>query len=182
MPALDDGPRAHERRHEERGDVPLGPADLDEVAKARRRDDRDGRAAALEHRIRADRRPVHDAPHVAARDAERVEAREHGRRLVAPARGNFGDHDAARRLVDRGEIGERAAHIDADEEHGRDDSRPTSTTAREARSRRTTMAYMLGGHLPDPTDDVSMKSYWDFEGQLKPHLATAPGRDRKSTR
>jgi len=37
------------------------------------------------------------------------------------------------------------------------------------------MAYMLGGHLPDPTDDVSMKSYWDFEGQLKPHLATAPG-------
>jgi len=37
------------------------------------------------------------------------------------------------------------------------------------------MAYMLGGHLPDPTDDASAQAYWDFETQLKPHLATAPG-------
>ena len=36
------------------------------------------------------------------------------------------------------------------------------------------MAYMLGGHLPDPHDDASMRGYWDFAA-LKPNLAPAPG-------
>jgi len=37
------------------------------------------------------------------------------------------------------------------------------------------MAYKLGGHLPDPTDADSLRAYWDFETQLKPHLAPASG-------
>jgi hypothetical protein len=37
------------------------------------------------------------------------------------------------------------------------------------------MAFVLGGHLPDPTDDTSVKGYWGFESQLQPHLAAAPG-------
>src|SRR6266478_5499568 len=34
-------------------------------------------------------------------------------------------------------------------------------------------AYKLGGHLPDPKDDDSLRGYWDFDAQLKPHLAAA---------
>ena len=37
------------------------------------------------------------------------------------------------------------------------------------------MAYKLGGHLPDPHDDDSLRTYWDFGAQLRPHLAPAPG-------
>jgi len=33
--------------------------------------------------------------------------------------------------------------------------------------------YKLGGHLPDPKDADSLKAYWDFDAQLKPHLAAA---------
>ena len=36
------------------------------------------------------------------------------------------------------------------------------------------MAHKLGGHLPDPHDDDSLRAYWDFAA-LKPHLAAAPG-------
>ena len=56
--------------------------------------------------------------HVRARDAEGLEAGEDGARLLLPPRGDLGDDDAPGGLVDRGEIGERAADVDADEEHG----------------------------------------------------------------
>jgi C1A family cysteine protease len=33
------------------------------------------------------------------------------------------------------------------------------------------MIYKLGGHLPDPDDDGSLRRYWNFGAQLQPHLA-----------
>ena len=116
--AVDDGFRPHEGRHEERGDIALGAADLDQVAKARGGEDGDGSAAPLEHRVGAHGGPVDHAPNVAALDTERAEAGEDRRGLAAPLRRHLGHHDATGRLVDRGEIGEGAAHVDADQEHG----------------------------------------------------------------
>ena len=37
------------------------------------------------------------------------------------------------------------------------------------------MKYKLGGHVPDPADEKSLQSYWNFASQLKPHLATGSG-------
>ncbi|MEI7869732.1 MAG: C1 family peptidase [Candidatus Methylumidiphilus sp.] len=37
------------------------------------------------------------------------------------------------------------------------------------------MTFKIGGHLPDPDDGESLKSYWDFSTQLRPHLAPSPG-------
>lgn len=37
------------------------------------------------------------------------------------------------------------------------------------------MAYKLGGHLPDPDDNDALSSYWDFDTQLRPHLARSAG-------
>jgi hypothetical protein len=68
---------------------------------------------------------VDHASHVRARDAEGLEAGEDDARLLLAPRGDLGDDDAPRGLVDRGEIGEHAADVDADEEHGRRDSRRT---------------------------------------------------------
>jgi hypothetical protein len=104
-------------------DIALGAADLDEVAKARGGEDGHARAPPLEDRIGAHGGAVDHAPDVRARDAEGLEAGEYGARLLLPPRGDLGDDDAPRGLVDCGEIGERAADVDADEEHGRHDSR-----------------------------------------------------------
>ena len=37
------------------------------------------------------------------------------------------------------------------------------------------MAYKLGGHLPDPDDEKSLQSYWNFGAQLRPHLTPGSG-------
>jgi C1A family cysteine protease len=37
------------------------------------------------------------------------------------------------------------------------------------------MAFKLGGHMPDPDDDNSLRSYWSFEAQLSPHLTPRSG-------
>ena len=37
------------------------------------------------------------------------------------------------------------------------------------------MAFKLGGHLPDPDDENSLASYWNFKTQLRPHLAPGSG-------
>jgi hypothetical protein len=71
--ALDDGLGPHEGGHEERGDIALGAADLDEVAKARGGEDGHARAPALEHGIGAHGGAVDHAPDVRARDAEGLE-------------------------------------------------------------------------------------------------------------
>ncbi len=123
MLALDDGLGPDEGGHEQRGDISLGAADLDEVAEARGGEDGHARASPLEHGIGAHGGAVDHAPDVRARDAERLEAGEDGACLLLPPRGDLGDDDAPGGLVDRGEIGERAADVDADEEHGRHDSR-----------------------------------------------------------
>src|SRR5437868_3048047 len=60
--------------------------------------------------------------HAAARDAQRLKSRENGRALVARPGRHLGDDDLAGGFVDRGQIGERAAHVDPDDEHARDDS------------------------------------------------------------
>ncbi len=135
--ALDDGLRPHEVGHEERGDIALGAADLDQIAEARSGEDGDTCAAPLQHGVRADGGPVHHAPHVSTRDAEGVEAGQHGAGLLAAAGRYFRDDDAPGGLVDRGQIGEGSADVDPDEEHGRDDSRraPRFAVKREARQR-----------------------------------------------
>jgi len=75
MLALDDRLGAYERGHEERRDVALGAADLDQIAEAGGRQDRHARAPTLEHRVGADGRAVDEALHVAARDAGRSRRR-----------------------------------------------------------------------------------------------------------
>ncbi len=37
------------------------------------------------------------------------------------------------------------------------------------------MAFKLGGHLPDPDDGEALGNYWDFDTQLRPHLAGSAG-------
>ena len=37
------------------------------------------------------------------------------------------------------------------------------------------MEYKLGGHIPDPDDENSLRAYWNFESQLRLHLAPVPG-------
>ncbi len=37
------------------------------------------------------------------------------------------------------------------------------------------MTYKLGGHIPDPVDDDSLKSYWNFGTQLRPNLKLGAG-------
>ena len=122
MLALDHRLGPHERRHEQRRDIALGAPDLDEIAKSRRRQDRDPCAAPLEDGVRSDGGAVDEAPHVAGGDAERGEAGEDRVRLVVRPRRHLRHHHAAGALVDGGEVGERAADVDADDEHGRDDT------------------------------------------------------------
>src|SRR5204862_52406 len=61
--AIDDGPRPDEGRHEEGGDVALGAPDLDEVAKPGGGQQGHAGAAALEDRVRAHGRAVHEPAH-----------------------------------------------------------------------------------------------------------------------
>src|SRR5262249_40311786 len=102
-------------------DVALGPPDLDQVAKPRGGDHRHPRPAPLEYRVGPHRGPVHHPPHLGTPDAERGQPGQHRPRLLARPRRNLGDDDSPARLVDRGEIRERPAHIDPDQEHGGDD-------------------------------------------------------------
>jgi len=37
------------------------------------------------------------------------------------------------------------------------------------------MEYKLGGHIPDPDDENSLRAYWNFESQLRLHLAPGSG-------
>src|SRR5206468_1545763 len=71
--AFDYGLGAHERGHEERRDVALGAADLDQVTKAGGRENGHARATPLQDGVGADGRAVDEPPHVAARDAQRSE-------------------------------------------------------------------------------------------------------------
>jgi len=115
--ALDDGLGPDERGHEQRGDVALGPADLDQVPEARGGQHGHPRAAPLEDRVGADGGAVDEPPHLPARDAERLEPGQDGRGLVPRPRRHLGDDHAAGALVHRGQVGERAPHVDADDEH-----------------------------------------------------------------
>ncbi len=117
--ALDHGLGPHERRHEERGDVPLGTPDLDQVAEAGGGEQGHPRAPALEDGVGAYRRAVHEPPHVATGDAEGVQTRDDRRGLVTRPRGNLGDDDLSGVDVHRAEVGERASDIDPDDEHAR---------------------------------------------------------------
>ncbi len=118
--ALDDRLRAHEGGHEERGDIALGAADLDQVAEAGGRENGHARAVPLEDGVGADGRAVDEPPHVAARDAERPEPGHDGGGLVPRLGRHLGDDDAAGGLVDRAQIGEGAADVDPDDEHLRE--------------------------------------------------------------
>jgi hypothetical protein len=123
-PAIDHGLGPDEGRHEQRGDVALGAADLDQIAEAGGREHGHRSAAPLENGVGAHGRAVHEPPHVAGGDAEGGEAVEHRGRLAAGARGDLGDDHAAGGFVDRGQVREGAADVDPDDEHAADDTVP----------------------------------------------------------
>jgi adenosylmethionine-8-amino-7-oxononanoate aminotransferase len=177
VPALDHGPGAHEGRHEEDGDVALGPPDLDEVPEPGGRHEGDPRAPSLQDRVGPDRRAVDETPDVAASNAERIQAVENGGRLVPRPRGNLGDEDPAGRPVDRGEVGEGSAHVDPDDDHGRDDSRLRGLLT--ARPRPPTVAASARGATRHPrrTDPMStttaeaIRHLWTHKTQDHPWLS-----------
>ena len=91
---------------------------LEEVAHALRGDEPGACALPLEHRVDADRRSVTEKGHGGRRDA--VSIRERGQpdhdadRLVGRGRRNFFETHRSGRLVESGEIGERAADVNSD--------------------------------------------------------------------
>src|SRR5207244_4102534 len=103
--------------------------------------------APLEHGVGADGRAVHEPTHVAPRDTQRLEARENGRALVVRRGRDLGDDDLAGGLVGCGQIGERAADVDPDDEHARgaykslSRQRASSMAADRSRSRQLLAAW-----------------------------------------
>ena len=91
--------------------------DLDRVAVPFGREQRGGRALALDDRVRHERRAVHDARDVADRDAVRLERLAEDRldraRGLVRRRQRLADRDEPV-LAHDAEIGERAADVDAD--------------------------------------------------------------------
>src|SRR5262249_39972438 len=60
---------------------------------------------------------VDQPPHLAARNAQGLQAAQHRGGLVARPRRDLGDGDPAGGGVDGGEVGEGAPHVDSDDEH-----------------------------------------------------------------
>ena len=87
---------------------------LEHVAKSLRGDQADACALALEERIGADRRAVHDRPEAIERPESR-ETRDEARGLVAAMGRDLGGAEAPLRLVIEEEIGEGAPDVDADD-------------------------------------------------------------------
>src|SRR5207253_2413813 len=116
----------HRRRHAEVVAVVLEPlSHLDHVAVARGRQQADPRALALEEGVGGDRGAVDHAlglaeerRHVVAeRPREQLEALQHALRGVGRRRGGLGERDAAG-VVDRDQVREGPADVDADPVHG----------------------------------------------------------------
>ena len=95
------------------------PADLEDVAKAARDDQRDRCALALEDEIRGDRRSVQHPLHVRRSSAGNRESggdalAEAARRIVG-RRSRLRHRQPASRRVEQRDVGERTAGIDADQ-------------------------------------------------------------------
>ena len=96
------------------GVAPVAPAHLDDVAKTPRRDQADAGALALEERIGADRRAVHDRGE--RRDlSSGAQPFQEPARLVAAMRRHLGGGEALAAFVEAEEVGEGAADVDADD-------------------------------------------------------------------
>ena len=87
-------------------------ADLDDVAEALGRDERRARAAPLEQGVRRDGHAVRQRDDGGGIGAARAERGEHAEGLVGGRRRDLRAHHAGG--VDADEIGEGAAHVDAD--------------------------------------------------------------------
>jgi hypothetical protein len=86
--------------------------EVEQVLEARGGDERGARAAALEDRIRRDRRPVREALDLG--EVERLDGREHG--LLLPCGRRHLDRPNAALVHDHG-VCERPAHADAEKRH-----------------------------------------------------------------
>ena len=147
---LEAEPTGHEPGRARRLDVvehhAVAAADLQHVAEAPRGDHGRPRPAALERGVGGHRGAVGDPLHAVELDGEAADARHHALGVVARRRRRFFQPDGARRLVVEHEVGEGAAHVDAEPEHGVsapgtsaarrgcEGDRPPAPTARPRRS------------------------------------------------
>ena len=92
----------------------VAAADLEDVAKSRGGDEAGARPLQLEERVDPDRGPVDDEPAVRQPDAGLVDAGEDALEELAGGAQSLGGDDGARGLVERDEVREGAADVDAD--------------------------------------------------------------------
>ena len=144
------GRRSHEARIVEAGQHAPRAADLDGVAKALRRDERDRAALALQQRVGRHRRAVRDAREPLERRHGRAQARHDAVRLIGRRRRHLAERDRAV-AIEHHQVGERAPDIDADDQIGHDDTAlsvtiaplSASSRARLSSSRPTASSAML---------------------------------------
>ena len=109
-------------RHERRGPLeaevvslrPVLPADLVDVARAARDDERRLRALLLDRDVDRDRRAVNDVRRRRGLDRALTQTVPHALRQIARRRERLALSDPAGALVERDEVGERAADVDGD--------------------------------------------------------------------
>ena len=94
----------------------VAAADLEHVAEALGRDEAGPGALALEERVDADGRAVDDEPAVREPRARLVDAAEHAVEEIARRAERLGGDDRAGGLVERDQVREGAADVDADSE------------------------------------------------------------------
>ena len=131
-------PPAHERRRLAPAEVVVVLAvdalDVRDVLEALRRQVEDARTSAREHGVDPDRRPDDDELDVDRVDRRVRERGGDGRDGIVGSRGNLGERGAPL-VVDRHEVGERAARVDADPDpHPRRRFYATSIAGQPARS------------------------------------------------
>ena len=96
---------------------------LEHIAKAARGDEPRHRALALEQRVRRGRGAVDQHLDRRGRDAGLAQRREHAVGLIADGGRDLGDSHGTRRFVHQDQVGEGAAHVDADQIRCGHDSR-----------------------------------------------------------
>ncbi len=107
--------RGHEFAPQPPGLAAVAAAHLQHVAEARGHDHAGFRALALEQRVGADRRAVHDGRELGEIGLALGDAFDEADRLVALGRGDFARLGFAGGFVEEEQIGERAAHVHADD-------------------------------------------------------------------